>query len=230
MRNRTNTREAQNENKTNKPKSDPFLLRLYVAGQTPKSMTAFANLKKICEEHLAGRYEIEVVDLLKNPKLASGDQILAIPTLVRKLPGTCAQDHWRSLQHRTCADRAGPAAAGIGGFSCPKNKYAIRRKRLNERGFVRRKKPYVLRLYVTGTTPQSARAIANIKKLCEVYLKGRYELDVVDLYQQPQLAQASRSSPRRRSSKNCRSHSAVSSAICQRASACWRGWICKRRK
>ncbi len=51
------------------------------------------------------------------------------------------------------------------------------------------KKPYVLRLYVTGTTPQSARAIANIKKLCEIHLKGRYELDVVDLYQQPQLAQ-----------------------------------------
>ena len=72
--------------KPTKPKSDIFLLRLYVAGQTPKSVTAFANLKKICEEHLAGRYEIEVVDLLKNPKLASGDQILAIPTLVRKLP------------------------------------------------------------------------------------------------------------------------------------------------
>jgi circadian clock protein KaiB len=72
--------------KSTTPKSDVFLLRLYVAGQTPKSMTAFANLKKICEEHLAGRYEIEVVDLLKNPTLASGDQILAIPTLVRKLP------------------------------------------------------------------------------------------------------------------------------------------------
>src|SRR5215213_6827999 len=61
-------------------------LRLYVAGQTPKSLTAFANLKKICEEHLAGQYEIEVIDLLKEPQLASGDQILAIPTLVRKLP------------------------------------------------------------------------------------------------------------------------------------------------
>ena len=72
--------------KPTRPKSDIFLLRLYVAGQTPKSMTAFANLKNICEEHLAGRYEIEVVDLLKNPALASGDQILAIPTLVRKLP------------------------------------------------------------------------------------------------------------------------------------------------
>ncbi len=61
-------------------------LRLYVAGQTPKSITAFANLKRICEEHLAGRYNIEVIDLLKNPQLARGDQILAIPTLVRKLP------------------------------------------------------------------------------------------------------------------------------------------------
>jgi circadian clock protein KaiB len=61
-------------------------LRLYVAGQTPKSVAAFANLKKICEEHLAGQYHIEVIDLLKHPQLASGDQILAIPTLVRKLP------------------------------------------------------------------------------------------------------------------------------------------------
>src|SRR5512138_365837 len=61
-------------------------LRLYVAGQTPKSLTALANLKKICEEHLMGRYSIEVIDLLKNPQLASGDQILAVPTLVRKLP------------------------------------------------------------------------------------------------------------------------------------------------
>jgi circadian clock protein KaiB len=61
-------------------------LRLYVAGQTPKSVTAFANLKRICESHLAGRYEIEVVDLLLNPQLAAGDQILAVPTLVRKLP------------------------------------------------------------------------------------------------------------------------------------------------
>ncbi len=66
--------------------SDSFVLRLYVAGQTPKSIVAFANLKKICEAHLAGRYQIEVMDLLENPQLARGDQILAIPTLVRKLP------------------------------------------------------------------------------------------------------------------------------------------------
>jgi len=69
-----------------KPKKDIWELRLYVAGQTPKSLAAFANLKKICEEHLEGKYHIEVVDLLKNPQLAGGDQILAIPTLVRQLP------------------------------------------------------------------------------------------------------------------------------------------------
>ncbi len=61
-------------------------LRLYVAGQTPKSITAFANLKKICEEHLVGKYRIEVIDLLEKPQLAKGDQIIAIPTLVRQLP------------------------------------------------------------------------------------------------------------------------------------------------
>jgi circadian clock protein KaiB len=61
-------------------------LRLYVAGQTPKSVNAFMNLKKICEEHLAGRYRIEIIDLLEHPQLAAGDQIVAIPTLVRKLP------------------------------------------------------------------------------------------------------------------------------------------------
>lgn len=66
--------------------SEIWNLRLYVAGQTAKSVQAFANLKHICEEHLAGRYHIEVIDLLQNPQLAKGDQILAIPTLVRKLP------------------------------------------------------------------------------------------------------------------------------------------------
>jgi circadian clock protein KaiB len=63
-----------------------YKLRLYVAGQSAKSLTAFANLKRICEEQLAGRYRIEVIDLLVNPQLAKGDQILALPTLVRKLP------------------------------------------------------------------------------------------------------------------------------------------------
>ena len=61
-------------------------LRLYVAGNTPNSIAAFANLKEICEKHLGGKYEIEVIDLLRNPQLAAGDQIIAVPTLVRRLP------------------------------------------------------------------------------------------------------------------------------------------------
>ena len=61
-------------------------LRLYTAGQTPRSVAAFANLKRLCEEHLPGRYKIEVIDLMQHPQLAAGDQIVAIPTLVRKLP------------------------------------------------------------------------------------------------------------------------------------------------
>lgn len=65
---------------------DYWELRLYVAGQTPKSVTALANLKKYCEQYLQGRYRLEVIDLLQNPQLAEGDQILAIPTLVRKVP------------------------------------------------------------------------------------------------------------------------------------------------
>lgn len=74
------------------PDTDPdrdsghYHLRLYVAGQTTKSVAAMTNLKRFCEEHLAGRYDIEVIDLMKNPQLAAGDQILAIPTLVRRLP------------------------------------------------------------------------------------------------------------------------------------------------
>ena len=75
------------------PRSEPtsdheekWHLRLYVAGPTPRSMAALANLKRMCEQHLAGRYSIEVIDLVKQPQLAAGDQIFAIPTLVRKLP------------------------------------------------------------------------------------------------------------------------------------------------
>ena len=66
--------------------ADIYMLRLYVAGQTPKSLAALSNLKRICEEHLGERYRLEVIDLLKDPALAQGDQIVAIPTLVRSLP------------------------------------------------------------------------------------------------------------------------------------------------
>ena len=76
------TSSANKKTKTN----SEYQLRLYVAGQTAKSVTALKNLERICETHLAGRYRIEVIDLLVNPKLAAGDQILAVPTLVRQLP------------------------------------------------------------------------------------------------------------------------------------------------
>ena len=96
----TKTKEAQKKSsespaKTPKGWDDPekekmecetWDLKLYVAGKTAKSQTAFANLKKLCEEHMKGKYRIEVLDLLENPQLAAGDQILAIPTLVRRLP------------------------------------------------------------------------------------------------------------------------------------------------
>jgi len=81
---KTKTKKASTTRKT-KP-ADRWELRLYVAGETPRCVEAFVHLKRICEEHLQGRYSIEVVDLLKNPTLAAGDQIIAIPTLVRKLP------------------------------------------------------------------------------------------------------------------------------------------------
>ncbi len=86
----TMTKSTEDETKPTSSDSlqddQAYILRLYVAGQTKKSLTAFANLKNICEEHLRGKYRIEVIDLLENPQLAKGDQILAIPTLVRKLP------------------------------------------------------------------------------------------------------------------------------------------------
>ena len=68
------------------PPEETWRLRLYVAGQSPKSLRAFANLTTLCEEHLAGRYEIEIIDLVEHPELARSDDILAIPTLVRRLP------------------------------------------------------------------------------------------------------------------------------------------------
>lgn len=77
---------AKSSRKPAGPRVAEWQLRLYVAGTTAKSAAALANLKQVCETHLAGRYTIEVIDLLVNPKLAAGDQILAVPTLVRKFP------------------------------------------------------------------------------------------------------------------------------------------------
>ena len=81
---KTKTRARRRHQRRRKP--EIWKLRLYVAGQTLRSIRALANLKALCEEHLKGRYQVEVIDLLKHPRLARGDQIVAIPTLVRKLP------------------------------------------------------------------------------------------------------------------------------------------------
>jgi circadian clock protein KaiB len=81
-----NSEKKLNKKKRANKADDKWVLRLYVAGQSPKALTALANLKKICEEQLEGKYGIEVIDLLINPQLGKEDQILALPTLVRKLP------------------------------------------------------------------------------------------------------------------------------------------------
>lgn len=80
------TKRGESSKKAHKTSKKQWELCLYVAGQTARAVTAFANLKKICEEHMAGLYHIEVINLLEHPQLARGDQIVAVPTLVRKLP------------------------------------------------------------------------------------------------------------------------------------------------
>jgi circadian clock protein KaiB len=83
---KTAKKTVQAAKRAGKPKTEKWQLRLYIAGNTAKSITALSNLKKYCEQHLCDRYELEVIDLLLHPQLAAGDQILAIPTLVRKVP------------------------------------------------------------------------------------------------------------------------------------------------
>jgi len=140
-------------------------LRLYVAGQTPNSLKAFANLKKLCEEHLKGKYSIEVIDLLENPGLARGDQILALPTLVRKLP---------------------PPMRKIIGNLSDKERVLVGLD-LRPRG-LSPDRVYRLQLFVTGMTKNSLRAIENVRKICQDRLDGRYELEVIDIYKDPDQA------------------------------------------
>jgi circadian clock protein KaiB len=85
-KNKSEKRAIRPLTKSTRYREDKWMLRLYIAGNTPKSTTALINLKKYCEQHLNNQYDIEVIDLLLNPQLAAGDQILAIPTLVRKVP------------------------------------------------------------------------------------------------------------------------------------------------
>ncbi len=174
-------------------KPDMWRLRLYVAGQTPKSLTAFANLKRLCEERLRDRYAIEVVDLLEQPQLAKDDQILAIPTVGASCRRRCGKSSatfrtpsmsssaWTCWRKRT----APPAAAGLHRPMKRKTSKSTSATAVFEAFATRVQPRYILRLYVTGMTPRSSRAISNAKAICEKHLEGRYDLRVIDVYQEP---------------------------------------------
>ena len=169
--------------------ADLWTLRLYVAGQTPKSLAAFANLKRICEEHLKGRYRIEVIDLLETPQLATDDQILAIPTLVRKLPEPV---------RKIIGDLSNTERVLVGLDLLPltirrspwhkkkSGKAARRTKRSPAKPAETAVRPALVRDRHDAALPPRHR---QHQKICEEHLQGRYDLEVIDLYQQPQLAQ-----------------------------------------
>jgi circadian clock protein KaiB len=169
-------------------------LRLYVAGHTQKSRLALANLKRICTAHLDGHYQIEVIDLQLNPTLASGDQIIAIPTLVRMLPlpikkligdlsneprvliGLDLRPHAASRPTDLFSMNVNPEQAPT---SLPQDEKVTAKPPV----------PYVLRLYIAGLSARSTLAVQNLRTLCEEHLHGRYTLEVIDIYQQPLLAE-----------------------------------------
>ena len=163
--------------------SQAYQLRLYVAGRRRSRSWPSTNLKQICEEHLHGRYEIEIIDLLENPQLAQGDQILAVPTLVRRLPEPIKKiigDLSNTERVLVGLDlRVAPVTT-----ACHRPRRSARDIRARPH---RRRERYVLRLYVTGMTPRSARAVKNLRAICDEYLEGRYDLEVIDIYQQPVL-------------------------------------------
>ena len=153
---RTRRREAGA--RAGEPPTEAWHLRLYVAGESPKSLEAFANLKRLCETHLGSRYEIEIVDLLENPRLARGDEIVAIPTLVRRLPAPMRKiigdlsdtdrvlvglqlrpaSHERRHERRHPAQVRGPAGgAGDGGVRA----HPLRHRRIRHVGAGDRQRP-----------------------------------------------------------------------------------------
>lgn len=169
-----------------------WVLRLYVAGQTERCRLALANLQRICETHLPGRYAIEVVDLREHPSLAAGDQIVAIPTLVRKLPqplknivGNLADEH-RVLVglnlipvEASTSDPPTPQTADVSPPQAEPSDLAAPPLLPH----------YLLRLYIAGVSPRSSLAVENLRKLCEEHLLGHCTLEVIDIYQQPLLAE-----------------------------------------
>jgi circadian clock protein KaiB len=172
---------------------DRWILRLYIARHTQKSSQALANLKRICQEHLAGRYEIEVIDLHIHPNLAVGHQIIAIPTLVRVIPHPLKKiigdltNELRVLVGLDLSPRAEPPTSSL--TMKPNSDQATPPAPEIETEAETDDTPYVLRLYIAGMTPRSTLAVQNLRKICEEHLQGRYTLEVIDIYQQPLLAE-----------------------------------------
>ena len=153
-------------------------LRLYIAGQTPKSILALKNITKYCEEYLSGQYSIEIIDLLKNPQLAEGDQIFAIPTLVRKFPEPL---------RKIIGDLSNEEKVLVGLNIRPVISNTRKMSKKNKTEIVVEGK-LVLKLYVSGMSPKSMQAIENINRLCAEYLENSFDLEIIDLYKHPELA------------------------------------------
>ena len=160
------------------------MLRLYVAGQTPKSVLAFTNLKKICEEHLKGHYRIEIVDLLEIRNSQAATRSWHCPPSCGNSPNRSRRSSAISPTRNAClSDWICARASDAVMLLKPDDLCATLEQAARAPGDER----YILRLYVAGLTTRSSRAVSNLKDICDKYLEGRYDLDVIDIYQQPGL-------------------------------------------
>ena len=148
-----------------------FDLRLYVAGQSPRSVRALENLRRVCDEHLAGRYNVEVIDLLESTRpWRAGDEIIAVPTLVRKLPEPIR----KIIGDLSDTDRC------WSGCSCEPQGDSRRE------GAARRGPPtWMLTLYVSGASPRSTEAIETVRRICDEDLAGQVDLTVLNAADHP---------------------------------------------
>ena len=160
-----------------------------MAGQTPKSLQAFANLKRICEEHLAGEYHIEVIDLLKSPQLAKGDQILALPTLVRKLPEPVRKiiGDLSNTERVLVGLDLRPRSARRQSEAQKSNRPTPRRSR-ERLPRSRRRNITVCGFSSPGPPPGPLAPSRTSGPFARRSCKGRYDLEVIDIYQHPEQA------------------------------------------
>jgi circadian clock protein KaiB len=174
------TTNGKNGKAKRKSGGEIWNLRLYIAGETSRSIAALSNLQKICDEHLAGKYHVEVVDLLKNPQLAAGDHRGRAHPRAPAAPAS-EEDHWRFVEL--------PATHRWARFASRKDfvmtAQSLKRAIASAASYGQE---YVLRLYVTGATARSRRAIVNINAICREHLQGKYDLEVIDIHQKPALA------------------------------------------